>query len=213
MKKRFFICLTLLIAATAMPLRAQNADAILSKVKQKYQGLKQVCAEFQQTFHWKMADETQVTKGSLCTQNGVQFRIEMQDQTIVTDGVTLWTLSRANQQVMIDHAANGKENNPFLSAFIEKYFKNYRAGLAGEETLQNVPHYHLLLTALSEDEFERTLELWVNKSTMIMSRIKLVDVNGNDSIYEVTSLNLKPTLSDQDFILTVPEGFETVDLR
>ncbi|HPI73918.1 MAG TPA: outer membrane lipoprotein carrier protein LolA [bacterium] len=213
MKKCFFICLTLLLAATAMPLRAQNAEAILAKVKQKYQSLKQVCAEFEQTFHWKMAGETQVTRGSLCTQNGVQFRIELQDQTIVTDGVTLWTLSQANRQVMIDHAANGKENNPFLSTFIEKYFKSYRAVLAGEETVQGTPHYHLLLTALSEDEFERTLDLWVNKSTLIMSRIKLVDVNGNDSIYEVTSLNLKPALNDQDFVLTVPEGFETVDLR
>jgi len=210
MRKILIIFLTLLFSAT---LHAQTASAVLARVKQKYEALDRVCADFTQTFYWKMAGETQVTKGSLCTKNGVMFRIELQDQTIVTDGVTLWTLSKSNQQVMIDHAASGKESNPFLKSFIEKYFKNYKAELLAEEAVQNAPHFHLLLTALSEDEFERKLELWINKSTWIMSRVKQTDANSNDSIYEVTSLKLDAVLSDQDFKLVVPDGYETVDMR
>lgn len=209
-RKIFSIVFTFLLSAS---LHAQTASSVLAKVKQKYESLDRVCADFTQTFHWKMANETQVTRGSLCTKNGVMFRIELQDQTIVTDGVTLWTLSKSNRQVMIDHAASGKENNPFLKSFIEKYFKNYKAELLAQETVQDAPHFRVLLTALSEDEFERRLELWVNKNTWIMSRVKQTDANGNDSMYEVTALKLDAALTDQDFKLTVPEGFETVDMR
>jgi len=203
----------LLILLLALPLYSQNASTLLNKVKQKYESLSAVCGEFKQTFHWKIADETQITTGTLCTRNGIMFRIEMQDQTIVSDGVTLWTLSKANTQVLIDNAANDKDNNPFLKSFIDKYFKQYKSELLADETLNDAPHYHLILSATSEDEFARTIELWVNKSTLIMSRIKQVDANGNDSIYEVTDIKLNPNLSDQDFKLTVPEGYETVDLR
>jgi len=213
MKNKLFVYFIFIIILISLPLRAQTANSILTKVKQKYETLNQICAEFRQTFHWKMAGETQITDGKLCTAGGIKFRIEMQDQTIVCDGVTLWTLSKSNQQVLVDNAANGKESNPFLKSFIDKYFKNYKAQLLAEETIDGVPHHHLLLTANTEDEFERSLELWIDKTTQIMRRIKQVDANGNDSIYDVIKLNQLPKLSEQDFKMVVPEGYETVDLR
>jgi outer membrane lipoprotein-sorting protein len=79
--------------------------------------------------------------------------------------------------------------------------------------VQAAPHFHLLLTAVSEDEFERSVELWVNKATYIMSRVKQFDANGNYSTYEVTALKTDAPQSEQDFKMSVPEGYEAVDLR
>jgi outer membrane lipoprotein-sorting protein len=192
---------------------SQNAETVLSKVRQKYDAMNKLCVEFKQTFHWKMAGETQTSKGRLCSMNGTMFRIEQGDQTIVTDGVTLWTMSKSNQQVLIDLAGNGKDENPFLKSFIEKYTRQFKSELLADETIDDAPHFHLRLTAATEDEFEREIDLWINKSTFIMSRVKQVDVNDNDSVYEITAIHTDMPLSDKDFKLTVPEGYEAVDLR
>lgn len=203
----------LLMLVIPVSVWAQNAETILDKVRQKYDAMNKLCVEFSQTFHWKMAGETQNSKGRLCSLSGTMFRIEQGDQTIVTDGITLWTMSKSNQQVLIDQAGNGKDENPFLKSFIEKYTRQYKAELLADESINNVPHFHLRLAATTEDEFEREIELWIDKSSYIMNRVKQVDANGNDSIYEIISLRTDAPLSDKDFTLTIPEGYEAVDLR
>lgn len=193
--------------------QAQDANQILSQIQKKYNAINSVCADFKQTFHWQLADETQIFTGSVCTRNGVQFRIESADQIIVTDGKTIWTQSASNKQVLIDDAAESDEDNPFLKSFMQNYIDNYNAKLAGEETIDGKPYWQLLLQAKSEDEFARTIEVWVDKTTYYMIKIVQTDINDNVSTYEVSRIDLGAKLNDASFKLIPPSGYEVVDMR
>lgn len=192
---------------------AQDAAQVLNKVQKKYESLKNVCADFTQIFEWKLANETQTFKGQVCTRNGVQFRVENNDQTIITDGKTIWTMPRNANQVIIDDAAESPEENPFLKSFLQNYMDNYKAEYLGEETLAGSAHDHLRLTAKSEDEFAKTIEVWVDKKSSLMSRIKQIDVNDNVSTYEVSNVDIDAKLTDASFRPDIPADYEVVDLR
>lgn len=192
---------------------AQDAAQVLSRVQKKYESLKNVCADFTQTFEWKLANETQTFKGQVCTRNGVQFRVENNDQTIITDGKTIWTMPRNANQVIIDDAAESPEDNPFLKSFLQNYMDNYKAEYLGQETLAGAAHDHLRLTAKSEDEFAKTIEVWVDQKSSLMSKIKQIDVNDNVSTYEVSNVNIDAQLTDASFRPEIPADYEVVDLR
>jgi outer membrane lipoprotein-sorting protein len=214
-RKRIFIELLALgcFLITSMPARGQSAEEIIKRVKQRHEAIKQVCADFTQTFHWKMADETQTTKGSICAENGIKFKIENQDQLIVTDGKTIWTQNKMNKQLMIDYAGNSAEDNPLLQSFFKKYIEEYQAELLGNDKIGEIAYYHLKLSAKSDDQFVHELELWVNQKTFYLYKVKQEDVNGNSTVYEVENINPNVQLSDDSFTLTAPEGYEVIDLR
>jgi chaperone LolA len=207
------VCSVFLLLVLLSSGQAQTADQILNRVRQKYNACKEVCADFVQTFHWKLANETQVFKGNVCTRNGAMFRVESQDQTIVTDGKTIWTMNISTKQIMIDNADDDAEGNPFLKSYLDNYIKNYSSTLAAEEPCQGKPSWHLHLTARSENQFAHDIDVWVDKATSYIMKIEQVDANGNTSVYEVSALRINPALPDRTFTLAVPEGYEVIDMR
>jgi len=191
---------------------AQDAEKVIGQVQKKYESLKGICAEFTQTFNWKLTDEIQVVEGKICVKDGVQFDIDTKDQRIISDGKTIWTVNKLNKQVIVDHASNKTEDNPFLKDFLNKFIKNYSAKIIKEERGAS-DQLHLSLTSKTKDEFVRQVELWVNQKTNLISKIKQIDINGNSTVYQVKNIDTKIVLSSKDFVLQVPQGYELIDLR
>ena len=104
---------------------AKEVDDVIKQVLKKYESLNKVSATYTQTFHWKLADETQVMHGRIDSQDGHKFRIDTEDQLIVTDGKVVWTVDKLNKQIMIDFASNNTQENPFLKSFFQKYTQEY----------------------------------------------------------------------------------------
>ncbi len=210
MKRLYLLSLFVLVSSAAW---AQNAGDILNRVQKKYASLNNVCATFTQTFEWKLANETQVFEGQVCTRNGVQFRVENSDQTIITDGKTIWTMPRNARQVIIDDAAESPEDNPFLKTFMQNYVDNYKPEYLGEVPLGGQPHDHLRLTARSEDVFAKEIEIWVEKKSLLMTKIRQIDVNDNVSTYEISKVDVNAKLTEASFRPDISPDYEVVDLR
>jgi outer membrane lipoprotein-sorting protein len=210
MKKVFALLLVFVMTTAAA---AQDAGDLLNRIQKKYESMKNVCADFTQTFRWELAAETQVYEGTVCTRNGVQFKVETGDQVIITDGKTIWTMPRGNKQVIIDDAAENSEDNPFLSSFLQNFITNYRNEMLPAESIAGTPHQHIRLTAKNEDEFTKEVEIWVDQKTMLMSKIKQTDINNNSSTYEVRDIDLNAKLTDASFKAAIPADYEVVDLR
>ena len=207
------LCIPLLVLALTAAAAAQSADELLSRIQKKYEAMKNVCADFTQTFNWELAGESQVFSGRLCTRNGEQFRIETSDQLIITDGKTVWTMPRGNNQVIIDDASENGDTNPFLKSFLRNFRENYRSELVGVETIAGAPHQHIRLIARSDDEFAKEVEIWVDQKSLLMSKIKQLDLNGNSSTYEVNNIDQNAQLTDAVFRPEIPAGYEVVDMR
>jgi len=210
MKKKLH--LTSLVVFMTVSLFAQDAKSILNQVRNKYQSQKKLCAQFEQVFHWQLADETQTTKGQVCTQEGKKFRIETEQQIIVTDDKTVWTLNKLNKQVNIDHADNTEQDNPFLQSFFEKYTTNYDTRYEGKEEIEGKSYARIVLTTKSPDAFIHKVEIWVDDNHH-MKKVVQTDLNENTTTYIVSSLNENPEFPNNFFQLEIPPDYEVVDLR
>jgi outer membrane lipoprotein-sorting protein len=200
------VCLTL-------PVWAASADDVIKEVQKTYTSIKEVTADYQQNFVWEMAGESVENAGKIWAKEGSKFRIDNQDQTIVTDGKTLWTLSKVNKQVMIDEYNRNNRDNPFIRSFMDDYLNNYKASLMGKEKIDGRDHFVLELVAINPDEFNRKVTIWVDNKTNYMTRIVQTDINGNKRIYTFSNIQTGVDLNDDLFEMDIPEGYEAVDMR
>ena len=209
--KRIF--LAVLLVCLALPVWAASAEDIIKEVQKTYTSIKEVTADYEQNFVWEMAGESVENEGKIWAKDGSKFRIDNQDQTIVTDGQTLWTLSKVNKQVMIDEYNRNSRDNPFIRSFMDDYLNNYKASLMGQEKIDGRDHYVLELVAINPDEFNRKVTIWVDSKTNFMTRIVQTDINGNKRIYTFSNIQTGVDLNDDLFEMELPEGYEAVDMR
>ena len=189
--------------------QAESADKLLREVAGHYQSIDDVCADFTQTFFWLLADESDLVRGRVCVKGGTRFRIETPDQIIVNDGTAIWTLSRPNEQVVIDHAEKSEKDNPFLKSFIRNYLENYTAELLSEQGGQAVLH----LKAISPDQFQREITLSIDTDSKFISKIVQMDINGNEIIYELSNIDTDVKLDASTWQLQIPAGYDRIDMR
>jgi len=217
MKNRVYsaVMLAFFLIVFFVPYRAfcQNANELLKQVREQYESHKNICAEFSQIFYWKLADERQEIQGKICVKDGVQFRIESQDQLIVTDSKIVWTLNKLNKQVTIDYANPDEHENPFLKSFFEKYFNDYTAKMIGTEKDENEELSHLQLTAKADEAFIRKLDLWIEGKTRIIKRAIQQDLNENETQYVIDKVEFGPDFPAKYFSLEIPGDYEVLDFR
>ncbi|MDZ7315931.1 MAG: outer membrane lipoprotein carrier protein LolA [candidate division KSB1 bacterium] len=187
-----------------------ETDNFLRSVQKSYQSLKSVCAEFTQTFHWKLTGEVQTLSGRVCSLDGNQFRIETPDQLIVTNGKVLWTFTKANNQVVIDRPENATSDNPFIKEFLDKYLTEYTAQPAASdaEGMRCV-----LMKAKSEDQYVTRMKLWIDEKSRLIRKIEQTDVNDNITLFEVKNIDTSVKLTPRDFNFTPPDGADVIDMR
>jgi len=204
------ITLFILILSVSLLAAPKNTTEFLENMQKTYDEMKSFCADFTQTFQWTLAEETQVIKGSICSKGHDKFKIDIPDQYIVTDGKTLWTLNKVNNQLLIDTPERKDNSNPLLQDFISKYLLNYDAVI--DEATSDKSVTHLIMTAKTEN-FVNKVELWVDSKSYLIQKIIQYDLNENLTIYEINSLNTDVKLSNDEFTFSPPADIEIIDMR
>lgn len=207
--------IALLPGLLVLPFRsdAQQLDgqAIVRKVRATFESLTTLRARFEQTFEWKMVGESQKVSGTLAAAKGDRYRIETDDQVIVTDGKTVWNFSKENNQVLIDHMGKSADA-PLMRDLMVRYAEGYVAELKGQEAVHGSTCYLVELRAKGE-EFITTVTLWVDRTLWIPVRVRQVDVNENVNLYELQGVEVNVPLPASLFSFQVPPGAEVIDVR
>lgn len=209
---RLSVLLFLFLTLTASAFAQENANKILGKVRATYDALEALSADFEKEYTWALAGETQSLSGKLYLKKGDRYRIETENQTIVTDGKTVWTYSSEKQQVFIDKMEKSQEN-PLPRDLLVKYTSDFKAQYLRSDKLGAVDCHVLLLTAREEDAFAQSVIVWVDKKTFVALQIEQRDLNDNITIYRLQNLALNAKLGDQLFTFTPPNEAEVIDLR
>lgn len=217
MKKNRFVALStvffLVLGVSAVSLAGSiSAKEIIKKVKKKYSELQSLQAEFDQTYKWELAGETQSVHGTLILRAGDNYRIETDAQLIVTDGVTVWTYSKRDSQVIIDYLSKS-EDNPLPKDLLFKYSEEYVPHLVGQEMLDGENTYVLNLVPKEEESFIKSMKIWVDTSNWFTVKIEQVDINDNVNIYRVKNIQENVQLPPTLFKFEIPKNAEVVDLR
>ena len=122
MKRLLFPLLTLLSVALATaqspaPAPAEKSDPaakkILDKIRKKYEGYKTLEAAFTLTMEVP-GQPKDVQKGTV-GQEGDKFRLDMDQQVIVSDGQATWVYQKKNNEVQINNAEPAGSDNGFMT--------------------------------------------------------------------------------------------------
>ncbi len=201
-----------LIVSCALLLADETAQDVLEKVKKKYDSIIDAQLRFSQSTHFELTNIEQNITGTLLLKKTNKYRVETENQTIVTDGVTVWSYSAANKQVLVDHFKMD-ENSITPEKVLGGAPKEFTATLLGTDKIGNTDALELKLEPTNDQSMVKTMKLWVDNSTWLIRKAEIIDMNGKQTEYVVTEVKVNTGLEDSRFTFQVPEGVEVVDLR
>lgn len=191
---------------------AVDADDIIDKVKKKYDDIESLTANFTQSFKWKLAGETQEQDGKIFIKGKEKFRIETKEQIIVSDGLSLWTFSKSNNQVIIDNVDKAEEVILPREIFLQ-FSRNYNPKYVKEEKYNNTDCHVVNLIAKTDNQFIREMKVWVDKDKWLTQQVQHTDINGNMTTYSLSAIQVNQNLKDNVFSLQIPDNVEVIDMR
>lgn len=205
------VCLAM-TATMAVSLGGDDAEELIQQIQEKYENLKDFSCHFSQSVEFSVTKSTQRFQGSLWVQRGNKYHIEVEDQIIVTNGRTVWSFSRATNQVLIDRYREdigGLTPDRVLVDILDRY----TVTPVDNETAVKDRVSILKLNPKERLSNMKWLKLWIDTDQLLLQRVQVQDVMGNLTTYDVSDMKFNAGLSDSLFLFHPPEGAEIVDLR
>ena len=201
------------IEGTEAPAKKITAEAITKKMQQRIDKVGGLSAEFSISTYMAALDQNRESSGRLyILRKKSKLRLERADQTIVSDGKSVWTYIPANQQIIVMPAEDSKAGiRP--DEFLFFYTNQYTHTLIGDEMIDGVVHYELHLNANTVLADFPELRIWVDSGEWLTRRVLYADDMGSETVVQFTHIRLNPDLPSGTFTLSAPEGVEVVDLR
>jgi outer membrane lipoprotein-sorting protein len=185
---------------------------VLEKVRKKFESVRDAEMKFTQRTRFSLSKLEQTVSGTLTMKKERKYRIETDDQTIVTDGTTVWSHSLANKQVLID---TFKDDERSLSP--ERILSGAKGDFAptvlGREKVGKWETVVVRLVPRGDQSLVTSLRLWVDAGDWLIRKAEVIDVNGKETTYTVGEFRLNTGVPDSRFVFQIPPGVETVDLR
>lgn len=189
-----------------------NVKDVTATMQSRYQMIDDATASFTKHVKLGFSNVEQTYTGTMMIKKPTKLRMDAENETIVTDGVTVWLYSPVNNQVIIDKY---KENQNSISpeSFLLNLPQNYYATLLAVAKDKNALFVTLKLIPKDDRSFVKSVRVVVDEGTWNVRTITILDVNDTETVYTIKDLRLNTNLSDNTFIYVPPTGAEVVDLR
>ncbi len=191
---------------------AQSGKDLVDQLRKKYLSIDDAVVKFEQNVKYGVSKFEQSFNGTFYFKKKNKYRIETEQQIVVTDGNTSWLYSKINKQVIIDRY---KEDKNALSPdkFLLSISDDYIPVILKTEKDGGKKVYILKLTPKSEDSFIESAKVWIVDGDLRIAKIEIVDVNGTVTTYIVKSVKFNSGLDDSYFKFSIPPDVKVVDLR
>ena len=209
--KKLLLMFLLLVPIVSM-YADDDAESIVSSLQKKYDNVKDISISFVQNVQFAVTQNTQTFSGTLVMKKGNKYRIEMEQQTIVTDGTTVWTFNKANNQVFIDKYKNDSQSfSP--DKILTNLPDNYTAEILGKE--KHGDHDLTILKLLPKKTRMniKWMKVWVDTDSWTMKKIQVFDASENLWTYDVNDVRMDTGVADTQFHFDAPAGVDVIDLR
>ncbi len=191
---------------------AQTAEELLDRVHDTYASVQDARVHFSQHVKFAMAKLEQNITGTLYLKKKNKYRVELDEQTIITNGETVWSFSPLTNQVLIDHF-DVDEQSLTPERVLTGAPGDFSATLSGREKLGRVEVNTIKLIPKNQGSFIISMKLWIDPKEWLIRKVELVDQNGKTTEYVVNEIKVNIGLKDSSFTYQIPEGVEVVDLR
>jgi chaperone LolA len=192
---------------------AQDVEDIIEDVQDTYDDLDDISATFTQIESFKITGTVNETTGHIYIKGGIMYRFESEDQTIVTNGKTVWTYNAISKQVIIDNVR--KDSGALLPRdMLFKYPKEYYSTLLKEEDVKGVKMYVLKLDPKDNIHgYIKSMKIWVDDDNYYIHQIESTDLNDNVTKFEITNIKVNNDLKDDFFTFKATQDMQVVDMR
>ncbi|MCK5032573.1 MAG: outer membrane lipoprotein chaperone LolA [Calditrichia bacterium] len=209
---KFFKIIVLLSLLVSLVI-AQDESDIIEEVQDLYEDIEYFSADFIQKEQFKLTGSENETKGKIYIKNGTEYRLETEDQIVVTDGKVVWSYSPHNNQVIVDNVKEG-DASLLPRDMLFRYPKNYFSNLLKEEKIDASKYYVLKMTPKEDIHgYIKSLKIWVNTESYLINKIEYDDLNDNTSLFQIEKMDIKSELPDSLFIFNPPPQSELIDMR
>lgn len=192
---------------------AQDESDIIEEVQDIYEDMEYFSAEFIQKEQFRLTGSENETIGKIYIRNGIEYRLETEDQVVVTDGKVVWSYSFHNKQVIIDYVKEG-DASLLPRDMLFKYPKNYYSDLIKKENINGNEYYVLKMTPKENIHgYVKSMKLWVDVESYLINKIEYDDLNDNTSSFTIEKVDIKTELPDSLFRFNPPPQSELIDMR
>ncbi|RKY82143.1 hypothetical protein DRQ07_02095 [candidate division KSB1 bacterium] len=204
--------LHLVFALSAFVIAAETPDQIIKKIESNFNKFGIMQITFNETYLWSLTGEKNSTNGVLLLKGKDKFKVTTDDQIIVSDGKNLWTYSKPSKRVVIDKLK--KNDNTLLPRKIFlTYTNDYQSFLKGSEKINGKECWVIKFTDEKGDKLFPELTVWVDKEEYFPRRIEQKDLSNNTTVFTILDIKTEIETTDRDFIFSVPEHVQVIDLR
>ena len=211
MTKALTCCLILTLCASVAR-SGDDPESILKNLQKKYDKIRDASILFTQDVRFGVTNTEQTFKGKLTMKKGNKYRIELEDQTIVTDGSSVWSYSAVTNQLLIDkYREDPKSFSP--DKILVNVPRQYAAAIVGDEKLGKTSTTILKLVPKDQSANLKWLKVWVDTDEWLMKRVQVLDISDNLTTYDVESLTMNKDIDDALFHFDTPHGAEVIDSR
>jgi outer membrane lipoprotein carrier protein len=189
---------------------------VLDKVKAKYEAYKTIEADFSLTLEFPQQAK-EVQKGKLL-QKGNKYRMDFNQQTVLSDGKAVWMILPKNKEVQINDLPDPNDDETILSP--QALFRIY---LRKDFIYSITNEYAQGKRVIQEIEFKPTgkyseyskLRLSIDKKTLDFIELKAFGKDGSRYTLVIASLTPNKPLADASFSFNKANypGYHVEDLR
>jgi outer membrane lipoprotein carrier protein len=208
----FALVLTIFLSSSFVN-NDKAASQILDKVSKNYKSYKSIKASFKIKIFNKQDKSSQSEKGTLYVK-GKKFRVEMDGQEIYCDGKTMWTyLKDANEVQISNYNPKSSDINP--SEIFTVYEKGFLSKFIGEGKKGSVVTEQIELTPTDKKKPFFKVKLTIDKVAKKIMDMTVMNKNGVESLYEITSFSPNMKMDDTFFKFDKKSkpGVVEIDLR
>lgn len=194
-----------------------KAKKILDDLSAKTKTYTTVNADFTITSENKKNKTVDSQNGKL-TLKGSKYKLEVNNQTIISDSKTSWTILKDASEVQINSVdEKEKETGISPSTIFSIHEKGFKFEFVKEETQKDGSVYQIIKLFPDDPKKKNfhTIVLTINKSKSQIVSIKVLGKDGTDITYAVKKFVTNSDVPESTFVYNAKSypGYEVIDLR
>jgi outer membrane lipoprotein-sorting protein len=179
-----------------------ESGMLLKSLQNKFNSYADFTTSFSQNINGK-----QGLSGTFFYKRRNKIRIELNNITIVSDGITTWNYAVKKKKVII---SNYDQNDQSLIS-LDKYINEYPSKCIVKEGKTEQFRTLILTSTNPELNFKEAI-IFINTQNMI-DKLQLVDMNNQKSLIEFFNFSPNKNLSDSKFTFVPQKETTVIDLR
>lgn len=216
MKKKYLIALilTILFSHSSFAQKDVKADEILKAASSKYKSYKSLTVNFNLIIE-NQKEKTKENQSGNITMKGDKYKLEINGQEVISDGKSIWTFLKEENEVQINDAKSKKDDAISPTTIFTIYEKGFYSKYIGEkkEGKKVIQQIELIPEDVKKPYFK--IQLSINKHSKFIESAKILNKSGTHIFYIVEKFNPDVLAPDNLFSFETAKhpGVEVVDLR